>query len=79
MPFLDFAAMAKAAPELARYQAWRSVYSMVASFVKNEKLRQALSFHTLLVGGNPMTTSAIYALIHKLERDGGVWFAKGGH
>jgi phytoene desaturase len=51
---------------------------MVSSFVKNEKLRQALSFHTLLVGGNPMTTSAIYALIHKLERDGGVWFAKGG-
>jgi phytoene desaturase len=51
---------------------------MVSSFVENEKLRQALSFHTLLVGGNPMTTSAIYALIHKLERDGGVWFAKGG-
>jgi phytoene desaturase len=25
-----------------------------------------------------MTTSAIYALIHKLERDGGVWFAMGG-
>ncbi|MCV5232503.1 FAD-dependent oxidoreductase, partial [Escherichia coli] len=42
------------------------------------KLREALSFHTLLVGGNPMTTSAIYALIHKLEKDGGVWFAKGG-
>jgi phytoene desaturase len=51
---------------------------MVSSFVKSEKLREALSFHTLLVGGNPMTTSAIYALIHKLERDGGVWFAKGG-
>jgi phytoene desaturase len=41
-------------------------------------LREALSFHTLLVGGNPMTTSAIYALIHKLEKDGGVWFACGG-
>ena len=25
-----------------------------------------------------MTTSAIYALIHKLEKDGGVWWAKGG-
>jgi phytoene desaturase len=59
-------------------QAWRSVYSMVSSFVKSEKLREALSFHTLLVGGNPMTTSAIYALIHKLEKDGGVWWAKGG-
>jgi phytoene desaturase len=76
--FLDFASMIKAAPALAKYQAWRSVYSMVSSFVKSDYLRQALSFHTLLVGGNPMTTSAIYALIHKLEKDGGVWFARGG-
>ena len=50
----------------------------MSSYVQNEKLREALSFHTLLVGGNPMTTSAIYALIHKLEKDGGVWFAMGG-
>ena len=76
--FLDFGQMVAAAPALMRYQAWRSVYSVVSGFVKNEKLRQALSFHTLLVGGNPMTTSAIYALIHKLERDGGIWFARGG-
>ncbi len=76
--FLDFATMVKAAPALTRYQAWRSVYSIVSSYVKNEKLREALSFHTLLVGGNPMKTSAIYALIHKLEKEGGVWFAKGG-
>ena len=76
--FLDFASMIKAAPALMKYQAWRSVYSIVSSYVQNEKLREALSFHTLLVGGNPMTTSAIYALIHKLEKDGGVWFAMGG-
>ena len=76
--FLDFAAMIRAAPALAKYQAWRSVYSIVSSYVKDEHLRQALSFHTLLVGGNPMNTSAIYALIHKLEKDGGVWFAMGG-
>ena len=76
--FLDFASMIKAAPSLMKYQAWRSVYSVVSSFVKNPKLREALSFHTLLVGGNPMTTSSIYALIHKLEKDGGVWFAMGG-
>src|SRR3546814_9023582 len=64
--------MARAAPALARHQAWRSVYGIVARFVRNEKLRQALSFHTLLVGGNPFTTSAIHALAHKRERDGGV-------
>ena len=77
-PFLDFSSMVKAAPALARHRAWRSVYQVVSSFVKNEKLREALSFHTLLVGGNPMTTSSIYALIHKLEKDGGVWWARGG-
>jgi phytoene desaturase len=76
--FLDFRSMLNAAPSLARYQAWRSVYSIVSGFVRTPKLREALSFHTLLGGGNPMTTSAIYALIHKLEKDGGVWFARGG-
>lgn len=78
VPFLDFAAMVRAAPALMKHRAWRSVYAVVAGFVRNEKLRQALSFHTLLVGGNPMKTSSIYALIHKLEKDGGVWFARGG-
>ncbi|MBL0915057.1 MAG: phytoene desaturase, partial [Sphingopyxis sp.] len=76
--FLDFASMIKAAPALMKYQAWRSVYSIVSSYVDDERLRQALSFHTLLVGGNPMTTSSIYALIHTIEKDGGVWFARGG-
>ncbi len=76
--FLDFTSMIKAAPALMKYQAWRSVYSIVSKYVKNEKLREALSFHTLLVGGNPMSTSSIYALIHKIEKDGGVWFARGG-
>ncbi len=76
--FLDFASMIKAAPALARYQAWRSVYSIASKYVKSEKLRQALSFQTLLVGGNPMTTSSIYALIHTIEKRGGVWFARGG-
>jgi len=76
--FESFGDMLKAAPALAKYQAWRSVYSIISKFVTDEHLRQALSFHTLLVGGNPMTCSSIYALIHKLERDGGVWFAKGG-
>ncbi|MFC3101935.1 phytoene desaturase [Altererythrobacter lauratis] len=78
VPFLDFKSMLKAAPALAKHQAWRSVYSMVSKYIRNEKLREALSFHTLLVGGNPMKTSSIYALIHKLEKDGGVWWTRGG-
>ena len=78
VPFLSFASMVKAAPALMKHRAWRSVYDVVAKYFRSEKLREALSFHTLLVGGNPMTTSSIYALIHKLEKDGGVWWARGG-
>lgn len=78
VPFLNFMSMIKAAPQLARLQSYRSVYSMVAQFIKDDQLRQAFSFHSLLVGGNPFETSSIYALIHALERKGGVWFAKGG-
>lgn len=78
VPFLDFRSMLKAAPALLRHRAWRSVYKSVSGYVRSEKLREALSFHTLLVGGNPMATSSIYALIHKLEQDGGVWYARGG-
>lgn len=76
--FLNFRDMITAAPQLVRYEAYRSVYAIVSRYVRNEKLREALSFHTLLVGGNPMKTSAIYALIHALEKQGGVWFPKGG-
>lgn len=76
--FLDFRSMLEAAPSLMRYQAYRSVYSMVSSFIEDPELREAFSFHTLLVGGNPFKTSSIYALIHALEKKWGVWFPRGG-
>ncbi len=78
VPFLSFRSMINAGPQLAKLQAWRSVYGMVARFIEDDQLRQALSFHSLLVGGNPFETPSIYALIHALERQGGVWFPRGG-
>jgi phytoene desaturase len=77
-PFLKFWDMVRVAPHLARLRADRSVYATVARFVSDEHLRQALSFHSLLVGGNPFETSSIYTLIHHLERTWGVWFPRGG-
>jgi phytoene desaturase len=70
--------MVRVAPALLRLQSFRSVYGVVASFVKDDKLRQALTYQTLLVGGNPFTTSSIYALIHALETKWGVHFPAGG-
>jgi phytoene desaturase len=78
VPFLHFTDMIRAAPQLARLRADRSVYATVSRFVKDEHLRQAFSFHPLLVGGNPLETSAIYTLIHWIERKWGVFFPEGG-
>jgi len=78
VPFQSFWSMIRAAPELARLESWNSVHAMVARYIQDPHLRQAFSFHTLLVGGDPFKTSSVYALIHALERRGGVWFARGG-
>ena len=78
VPFLRFRDMLRVAPELMKLRADRSVYGTVSRFIKNEHLRQAFSFHPLLVGGNPYSTSAIYTLIHWIERQWGVFFPKGG-
>ena len=77
VPFLDFWGMIRVAPQLIRLQAYRSVYDVVSGFIKDPHLRQVFSFHPLLVGGNPFSSSSIYTLIHQLERRWGVFFAKG--
>ncbi len=78
VPFLHPWDMVKVAPDLIRLQSYRTVYGYVAKHVRDDRLRQVLSFHPLLVGGNPFQTTSIYTLIHHLEREWGVWFALGG-
>ncbi|MBL9019944.1 MAG: phytoene desaturase [Myxococcales bacterium] len=77
-PFPRFSDMIRVAPKLAWLRADRSVYGTVSKYVKDPHVREALSFHSLLVGGNPFETSSIYTLIHHLEREWGVWFPRGG-
>jgi phytoene desaturase len=78
VPFGNFWDMAKIVPEMVRLKSYRSVYSMVSSHLKDERLRQVMSFHPLLVGGNPFSTTSIYTLIAFLERKWGVHFPIGG-
>jgi phytoene desaturase len=78
VPFLRARDMIRIVPDLMRLQSHRSVYDFVARHVRDDRLRQVLSFHPLLVGGNPFQTTSIYALIHYLEREWGVWYAMGG-
>ncbi len=77
-PRLDSAGMLRAIPSLMRHQAWRSLYGKVASQVRSEKLREALSFRPMMLGGNPQSASALFATLYQMEKDAGVWWPMGG-
>lgn len=78
IPFDTLADMMRVVPQMMKLENYRTVYGLVAKYIKDERLRQVFTFQPLLVGGNPFQTTSIYALIHWLERKWGVWFPKGG-
>jgi phytoene desaturase len=78
VPFDKPLVMIKQLPALLRLKSYKSVYSLVSSYIKNEKLRRMLSMHPLLVGGNPFTTTSIYGLILYLEKKWGIHYSMGG-
>jgi phytoene desaturase len=77
-PFHKVATLLRSAPDMLRLGGHRTVYAKVSQYFRNEKLRIAFSFHPLLIGGNPFTTTAYYCLVGHLERLHGVHFAMGG-
>jgi phytoene desaturase len=68
----------KAVPNMLKMKAWESIYKLVARHFKDPQLRQVMSFHPLLIGGNPFSVTAVYALINSLERKWGVHSVMGG-
>ena len=78
VPFDKPFVMIQQLPALLKLKSYKSVYSLVSSFIKNEKLRRMLSMHPLLVGGNPFTTTSIYGLILYLEKKWGIHYSMGG-
>ena len=60
VPFNKPFVMMQQLPALLKLKSYKSVYSLVSSYIKNEKLRRILSMHPLLVGGNPFTLSLIH-------------------
>ncbi len=77
-PFISFFYMIKQIPALIKLKSYLTVAQLVNKYIKNPNLRAAFSIHPLLVGGNPFSTTSIYALIHFLERNWGVYFSMGG-
>jgi len=78
VPFNKPLVMMRQLPALLKLKSYKSVYSLVSTYIKNEKLRRMLSMHPLLVGGNPFTTTSIYGLILYLEKKWGIHYSMGG-
>jgi phytoene desaturase len=76
--FSRFGDMMRIVPDLVRLRAYKSLYGLVARYIKDDALRQVFTFQPLLIGGNPFRAPGIYLLIHWLERKWGVHFAMGG-
>jgi phytoene desaturase len=78
VPFDDLADMLRIVPDMVRLRSYRSVYAMVSQYIRDPRLRMVMSFHPLLIGGNPFAVTSIYSLISFLERRWGVHSAIGG-
>ena len=78
VPFDKPFVMMKQLPALLKLKSYKSVYSLVSSYIQSEKLRRILSMHPLLVGGNPFSTTSIYGLILYLEKKWGIHYSMGG-
>jgi phytoene desaturase len=78
VPFDKPFVMMKQLPALLKLKSYKSVYSLVSSYIQSEKLRRMLSMHPLLVGGNPFSTTSIYGLILYLEKKWGIHYSMGG-
>lgn len=77
-PFDTLGTMLRFLPRMARMQAYLPVTTFVNRYFRNFRHRFIFSFHPLFVGGNPYKTPSIYLMIPFLEREGGVWFTRGG-
>lgn len=76
--FSSLTDMLKILPKMLRLKSYRTVYGLVSKYVRDPRLRVVLSFHPLLIGGNPFAAPSMYCLIGFLERRWGVHFAMGG-
>ncbi|WP_221088332.1 phytoene desaturase family protein [Deinococcus aquaedulcis] len=76
--FGDMGSMWRVVPDLLKLDAVRTLFSFTSKYFASPKLRQVFSFETLLVGGNPLSVPAIYAMIHFVEKTWGIHYVMGG-
>src|SRR3954453_5141168 len=71
-PFLELV------PQMVRLRALGPLYRFVACYFTHPRVREAFSFHSLFIGGDPFRVPAIYAALVYLQVLDGGWYADGG-
>ncbi len=77
-PFLSLKSFLEFVPRAFSLGGLTPVYSLAKKYFKDGRNRFIFSFHPLFIGGSPFRAPGIYSMIPYLERQGGVWFARGG-
>ena len=68
----------KVLPTFGVLRADQSIHKLVSRRIKDPRLQMALSYHPLLIGGDPTHVTSMYALVSHLEKEFGVHYAMGG-
>jgi phytoene desaturase len=76
--FTDLRSFAALLPAMARLGAMVPLHRLVARFFAHPRVREAFSFHSLFIGGDPFRVPAIYAALVYLQVLDGGWYADGG-
>jgi phytoene desaturase len=77
-PFANWSSFLRFVPRALKLGGLRPVYSYASRYFRDERTRFMFSFHPLFIGGSPFRAPSIYIMIPYLEREAGVWFARGG-
>jgi phytoene desaturase len=70
--------LARLLPRLARFGAAAPLHRFVARHFRHPRVREAFSFHSLFIGGDPFRVPAIYGALVYLQFLDGVHYARGG-
>jgi phytoene desaturase len=77
-PFLNTRELLAFTPQMIRLGAALPLYRSVARHFEHERIREAFSFHSLFIGGDPFRVPAIYGALVYLQFLDEVWYARGG-
>jgi phytoene desaturase len=74
----SYGALARFTPTMVKLGAAQPYWRLVARHFRHPRVREAMSFHSMFIGGDPYRVPAIYAALVYLQFAEGVWYSRGG-